>query len=112
MCSLSSRRFLEPTLKSSSIFLFRSAFEKIQLSKKIAEEFVLEFMPGFYIKTVSGDGSCIISSFVEALKALGLNVTFQSVLSSLRHELEKDKYQEACEEGTIVAEQFEKYVKD
>ena len=67
-------------------------------------------LPGFYIKTVSGDGSCIIHAFVQGLKALGHTVTFDSVLSSLRTELRKDEYQEACVEGTNVVEEFEKYV--
>ena len=51
-------------------------------------------MPGYYIKSVSPDGYCIIHAVVEALAAVGRPVTFNNVSSSLRIELQKEQYQE------------------
>ena len=78
----------------SDSFFFRSRFEKIQRSKKVAEEFIASSMPDHYIKSVSADGYCIIHAVVEALTAVGRPVKFHTVSSSLRTELQKQKYQE------------------
>ena len=91
---------------------FRSPYEKIQQSKKVAEDFILDSLPGFYIKSVSGDGYCIIHSFVEALKALGHNVTFNTVSSSLRTELQKEQYREASLQDTNITEAFDEFMKN
>ena len=67
-------------------------------------------MPGYYIKAVIGDGYCIINSFVEALNALNFNVTFNSVVSRLRTELEKDVYTDASVNGADVIKAFDQYL--
>ena len=67
-------------------------------------------MPGYYVKAVVGDGYCIINSFVEALNALDFNVTFNSVVSKLRIELEKEVYTDASVNGADVIEAFDQFL--
>ena len=58
----------------------------------MAEEYIRENMPGYYIKTVPGDGLCIIYAFVECLQSIGFGHSFNDVVVSLREELQKDIY--------------------
>ena len=62
------------------------------------------------MKAVVGDGYCIINSFVEALNALDFNVTFNSVVSKLRIELEKEVYTDASVNGADVIEAFDQFL--
>ena len=48
--------------------LLRLEYERIVLSKAQAEAFINDNLLGYEIKSVAGDGMCILHSFVEGLQ--------------------------------------------
>ena len=68
-------------------FTFSSTPEKIALSKEVAEKFIKVVLPNFGIKSVPGDGLCIIHAFRESLSYIGRNQTLEQIKGALRQEI-------------------------
>ena len=68
-------------------FKFSSTPEKIALSKEVAENFIKVELPNFGIKSVPGDGLCIIHAFRESLSYIGRNQTLEQIKGALRQEM-------------------------
>ena len=90
------------------IFNFSSTPEKIAPSKEVAEKFIKVVLPNFGIKSVPGDGLCIIHAFCERLSYIGRNQTLEQIKGALRQEMPHfQKYSD-----TNVITQLDKYLED
>ena len=89
-------------------FNFSSTPEKIALSKEVAEKFIKVVLPNFGIKSVPGDGLCIIHAFRESLSYIGRNQTLEQIKGALRQEI--PHYQKYSDTNVIT--QLDKYLED
>ena len=86
-----------------------SQVEKIVRSKEVAENFIRENMPGHYIKSVPGDGFCIIHAFAEGLASIGRKEsTFEEISLALRKEMQREIY--ANSSTVNVIKELEEYL--
>ena len=89
-------------------FNFSSTPEKIALSKEVAEIFIKVVLPNFGIKSVPGDGLCIIHVFRESLSYIGRKQTLEQIKGALRQEM--PHYQKYSDTNVIT--QLDKYLED
>ena len=89
-------------------FNFSSTPEKIAPSKEVAEKFIKVVLPNFGIKSVPGDGLCIIHAFRESLSYIGRNQTLEQIKGALRQEM--PHYQKYSDTNVIT--QLDKYLED
>ncbi len=93
---------------------FRPTPEDIVLSREIAEDFIKENFPSHTIKSVPGDGYCIIHAFREGLNSIGRTESFENITSTLRIELSNDRYKNCLSDShhMDLLNQFEHYLKN
>ena len=89
------------------MFLFRSDYERIMKSKKIASAFIESNYPNHVIEEVPRDGHCILHAFLANLKNTGIEVSFDDIVSRLRDELKNNVYHYILND---LDEKLEKYI--
>lgn len=95
-------------------FFSLSTYERIVLSKEKVENFIKDNFPEYKIKSVAGDGLCILKAFQEALMSNEENVTLDDIILQLKKEIqEKEDFYRSFSPGSIdINDELDKYLKD
>ena len=96
------------------MYFFRTPYEKIVISKEKVVNYVKEMMPGYQIKSIQGDGLCIIRSFQESMKAIDQHVQVDDILAALRSEILQNFqfYGNFCEANVNILMELDKFLKE
>eukprot|EP00112_Aurelia_sp_Birch-Aquarium-sp1_P005421 Seg1616.2 transcript_id=Seg1616.2/GoldUCD/mRNA.D3Y31 product="hypothetical protein" protein_id=Seg1616.2/GoldUCD/D3Y31 len=88
-------------------------YEEIVLSYEKLQDYIDEQMPNYYLKKITGDGLCILSSFNEGLRSLGENVTIEFLMDTLRSEILQNFtfYKGFCRENVDLLLELDSFLK-
>ena len=81
----------------------------------MADQYIRDSMPGYYVKSVPRDGLCILHAFRECLLSIGVGESYHDVVVALRNEIQKDIYNDIYSSslnGVNLVQELDRYIEN